>query len=265
MSEQKKRGWIIPLVILGLIIAGFVAGWFVLRTWPLRFHGALDQFFGAGNWEAVSEETKRSMMFEEYRAIRRAAAQSGSTDGRFHEWGISFTNRGGEPELWTISDHTLKINNHDHWFPLDPDRYTAKQALGQELMELAFDMAGEEVRENILGDILTESERDCLDVEVSFHGGRPDGKLYTELLAEPWFNIQELDAEKFLQSDLYDFYIDVFAYDYRVDDLSEMEQEHLFRSMGDIKQALRGAFGEYADYDIYLGEGYSAEYTGPKG
>ena len=49
MSEQKKRGWIIPLVILGLIIAGFVAGWFVLRTWPLRFHGALDQFFGAGN------------------------------------------------------------------------------------------------------------------------------------------------------------------------------------------------------------------------
>lgn len=264
MSEQKKHGWIIPVVILALIVAGFVAGWFVLRTWPLRFHRELDQFFGAGNWESVSEEIKRSMMFDEYLAVR-GTGYSDSVDGRFHEWNIAFTNREGETELWTISDHTLKINNHDHWFPLDPERYTARQALGQELMELAFDMAGEQAQEDILGDILTDGERACLDVEISFRGGWPNGDLYTELLNEPWFNIQELDAEKFLQSDLYDFYIDVFAYDYRVDDLSEMEQEHLFRSMGDIKQALRGAFGEYADYDIYLGEGYSAEYTGPKG
>ena len=264
MSEQKKHGWIIPVVILALIVAGFVAGWFVLRTWPLRFHRELDQFFGAGNWESVSEETKRSMMFDEYLAVR-GTGYSDSVDGRFHEWNIAFTNREGETELWTISDHTLKINNHDHWFPLDPERYTARQALGQELMELAFDMAGEQAQEDILGDILTDGERACLDVEISFRGGWPNGDLYTELLNEPWFNIQELDAEKFLQSNLYDFYVDVFAYDYRVDDLSEMEQEHLYRSLGDIEQALRAAFGDYVDYDIYLGEGYSAEYTGSKG
>lgn len=264
MSEQKKHGWIIPVVILALIVAGFVAGWFVLRTWPLRFHRELDQFFGAGNWESVSEEIKRSMMFDEYLAVR-GTGYSDSVDGRFHEWNIAFTNREGETELWTISDHTLKINNHDHWFPLDPERYTARQALGQELMELAFDMAGEQAQEDILGDILTDGERACLDVEISFRGGWPNGDLYTELLNEPWFNIQELDAEKFLQSDLYDFYVDVFAYDYRVDDLSEMEQEHLYRSLGDIEQALRAAFGDYVDYDIYLGEGYSAEYTGSNG
>ena len=264
MSEQKKHGWIIPVVILALIVAGFVAGWFVLRTWPLRFHRELDQFFGAGNWESVSEETKRSMMFDEYLAVR-GTGYSDSVDRRFHEWNIAFTNREGETELWTISDHTLKINNHDHWFPLDPERYTARRALGQELMELAFDMAGEQAQEDILGDILTDGERACLDVEISFRGGWPNGDLYTELLNEPWFNIQELDAEKFLQSDLYDFYVDVFAYDYRVDDLSEMEQEHLYRSLGDIEQALRAAFGDYVDYDIYLGEGYFAEYTGSKG
>ena len=264
MIEQKKHGWIIPVVILALIVAGFVAGWFALRTWPLRFLRELDQFFGAGNWESVSEETKRSMMFDEYLAVR-GTGYSDSVDGRFHEWNIAFTNREGETELWTISDHTLKINNHDHWFPLDPERYTARQALGQELMELAFDMAGEQAQEDILGDILTDGERACLDVEISFRGGWPNGDLYTELLNEPWFNIQELDAEKFLQSDLYDFYVDVFAYDYRVDDLSEMEQEHLYRSLGDIEQALRAAFGDYVDYDIYLGEGYSAEYTGSKG
>ena len=37
-----------------------------MRTWPLRFHGELDRFFGTGNWETVSEETKRSMMYDQY-------------------------------------------------------------------------------------------------------------------------------------------------------------------------------------------------------
>ena len=265
MKEKKHSGWKLPLVILVLILAGFAAGWYYMRTWPLRFHGELDQFFDAGNWKTVSEQTKESMMYSDYIIVRSAPSLSGERAGRFHEWDIAFTNQDGEQELWIVSDHTLKINNDEHWFPLDPERYTARQALGQELMELAFDMAGEQAQEDILGDILTDGERACLDVEISFRGGWPNGDLYTELLNEPWFNIQELDAEKFLQSDLYDFYVDVFAYDYRVDDLSEMEQEHLYRSLGDIEQALRAAFGDYVDYDIYLGEGYSAEYTGSKG
>ena len=258
MIEQKKHGWIIPVVILALIVAGFVAGWFALRTWPLRFHRELDQFFGVGNWETVSEETKRSMMYDEYLAVR-GTGYSDSVDGRFHEWNIAFTNREGETELWTISDHTLKINNHDHWFPLDPERYTARQVLGQELMELAFDMAGEQAQEDILGDILTDGERACLDVEISFRGGWPNGDLYTELLNEPWFNIQELDAEKFLQSDLYEFYVDVYAYDYRVEKLAPEEQQHLMDSLGDIEQKLKAAYGDDVPYEIYLGEDIHAE------
>ena len=204
-------------------------------------------------------------MYSDYIVVRSAPSLSGETAGKFHEWDIAFTNRDGEQELWTISDHTLKINNDEHWFPLDPERYTARQALGQELMEISFAVAGEQIHKDILQELLPEAEAGCITVDISFRGGWPEGKLYGQLLEEPWFNIQEVDAEQYLRSDLYDFFIDILAYNYRVDDLSEAEQQHLFSSLGDIEQALRDAYGEYVDYKIYLGEGFLAEYTGPLG
>lgn len=265
MTEKKHSGGKLPIVILILILAGLAAGWYYMRTWPLRFHGELDQFFGAGNWETVSEQTKESMIYSDYIVVRSAPSLSGETAGKFHEWDIAFTNCEGGQELWTISDHTLKINNDEHWFPLDPERYTARQALGQELMEISFAVAGEQIHKDILQELLPEAEAGCITVDISFRGGWPEGKLYGQLLEEPWFNIQEVDAEQYLRSDLYDFFIDILAYNYRVDDLSEVEQQHLFSSLGDIEQALRDAYGEYVDYKIYLGEGFLAEYKGPLG
>ena len=134
-------------------------------------------------------------------------------------------------------------------------------------MEVSFAMVGGQVHESILQKLLPEAEADCITVDISFRGSWPEGEVYGQLLKEPWFNIQEVDAEQYLHSDLYDFFIDVFAYNYRVDDLSEAEQQPLFSSLSDIEQALRDAYGEYVDYKIYLylGEGYSAEYTGPLG
>ena len=173
MTEKKHSGWRLPLVILVLILAGLAADWYYMRTWPLRFHGELDQFFGAGNWETVSEQTKESMMYSDYIVVRSAPSLSGETAGKFHEWDIAFTNRDGEQELWTISDHTLKINNDEHWFPLDPERYTARQALGQELMEISFAVAGEQIHKDILQELLPEAEAGCITVDISFRGGWP--------------------------------------------------------------------------------------------
>lgn len=158
MKEKKHSGWKLPLVILVLILAGFAAGWYYMRTWPLRFHGELDQFFGAGNWKTVSEQTKESMMYSDYIIVRSAPSLSGERAGRFHEWDIAFTNQDGEQELWIVSDHTLKINNDEHWFPLDPERYTARQALGQEMMEISFAMAGDQIHKEILQEFLPEAD-----------------------------------------------------------------------------------------------------------
>lgn len=254
MADTKLHSHKLPIILVILAVIFFLAGGYCLRTWPLRFHGTLDDFFGNGNWQTVSEKTKDSIIFKRWNALTKR-----EQEGRFHEWNIAFENQSGETEVWTITDHTLKINHKKHWSPLDAERYTAQQALGQELLWIALDVAGEEIRTETLGTILPEKELDCLAVDISFRDGLPDGEVYGQLLEEPWFNVREANAKRFLQSDQYDFYVDVFAHDYRVNDLSEAEQSHLYDSLGAIEQALRNTYGEQVDYEIYLGEGYRSE------
>ena len=254
MPDAKPHSYKLPVILVILAVILFLAGWYYLRTWPLRFHGTLDDFFGAGNWQTVSEETKDSMIFKRWNEVTRR-----EQEGRFHEWNIAFENPTGKAEVWTITDHTLKINHKKHWFLLDSERYTARQALGQELLWIALDAAGDEVRTETLSTILPEKELDCLSVELSFRDGSPDRELYAQLLEEPWFNIQEVSAEQFLQSDRYEFSVDILGYDYRIDDLSEAEQQHLYHSLEDIEQALQDAYGEQIAHEIYLGEEYQAE------
>ena len=115
------------------------------------------------------------------------------------------------------------------------------------------------MRTETLSTILPEKELDCLSVELSFRDGSPDRELYDQLLEEPWFNIQDIGAEQFLQSDRYAFSVDILGYDYRNDDLSEEEQQHLYHSLGAIEQTLKNTYGKQVDYEIYLGEGYQVE------
>lgn len=261
--EKKKHSKLVVLIPV-LLIVTVIAGWYYLRTWPLRFQGELDNFFGEGNWEVISEDTKDSMMYDKNITIRDAAWSSEEIPGKFHEWDISFTNRNGDTEVWTISDHTMKIN-HDKYWLLSHDRYSAKQSLGQELMDISFSMAGEQVHKKILQALLPGVEADCVVVDISYRGGRPDPELYDELLDAPWFTANDVTAEDFLRSDLNDFYLDIYAYDYRVDKLSSDERRHLLGSLTDIENLLKDTYGDYVDYEIYLGDGCRAEYRGPKG
>lgn len=250
----------ITTALLLLIAAAVFFVWYCLRTWPLRFHGELDAFFGKGNWKHISAETKESLMFSVYHRSTNPAL-SGERPGKFHEWDIAFTNPSGGTEIWTISDHTMRINQDKYWL-LSPKRYSASQALTQELMDLSCGMAGQQVLDEILRDILPEREADCIDVEISYRNGNPPPSMYSRLSRESWFNVEQISASEYLKTDLYDFYIRILAYDYRVEKLTQEEQAHLFGSLAEMEKALQEAFCAYADYDIYLGEGYTAEYSG---
>ncbi len=250
----------IPLALLLLIAAAASFIWYYLRTWPFRFHAELDAFFGKGNWEQISSETKESLMYSVYHRSTNPAL-AGDRPGKFHEWDIAFTNRNGETEIWTISDHTLRINQDKYWL-FSPKRYSARQALALELMDLSCSMAGQQVLDEILRGILPEREADCIHVEISCRNGNPPPSMYSRLLRQPWFTAEQIDASLYLRTDLYDFYIRILAYDYRVEKLTQEEQAHLFGSLPEMEGALQEAFGACADYDIYLGEGYTAEYSG---
>lgn len=257
MQKLKKIGGI---AIVLLIVAGGFMIYHYFQTWPLRFRSDLNAFFGSGNWEQVSSETKESMIYTVYHSSSDGL-RSGERAGKFHEWNLVFRNRYGEEELWTISDHTMKINHSDHMF-LSSERYSAREALTLELMDLSLYAVGDQVKRELLAEILTEQELECLNVYISYRDGNPPPKFYSRLRQEDWFTVNQLSAADYLETDLYDFYLEIQAYDYKVEKLSAEEQSHLMGSLGRIEGILRNAYGEYADYEIYLGEGYRAEFSG---
>lgn len=128
-----------------------------------------------------------------------------------------------------------------------------------ELMQLSFALAGEEVGQQVLGQVLPEEELSCLEVDISYHGGNPTPDFYDDLAGEEWFTSQKAAAACYLESDLYDFYISVRAHDYRVEKLEEGQRQHLLGSLEELCQALEKEYGDNAKYDIYLGEGLTAE------
>ena len=73
------------------------------------------------------------------------------------------------------------------------------------------------------------------------------------------FPSQKATAACYLESDLYDFYISVRAHDYRVEKLEEGQRQQLLGSLEELCQALEKEYGDNAKYDIYLGEGLTAE------
>ncbi len=155
----------------------------------------------------------------------------------------------------------MKINQDKHGF-FSPERYSAKQAMIQELMEISFDLAGEEVRQELILDIVSEQEADCLDIRISYRNGNPDQEFYDALWEEPWFTANELTARDYLECDLYEFYIDVFAYDYRVEKLTQEQQEHLMDSFSAVERALKETYGEAAAFEIYFDQEHQVEYDG---
>lgn len=257
MTIWKKAGLIVLIVAFA---AGIFFFYHYFQTWPLRFHKELDSFFGNGNWKHISTETEESILYTvSYRSSYEGTYKE--RPGRFHNWDILFTNRNGEQEVWSISDHTMKINHDDNWF-LSPKRYSARQALTLELMDISFAAASDAIQNDIIRTILPQQEADCLEVDISYRNGNPSPDVYDRLRKEPWFQANTVTAAHYLETDLYDFYIRIFAHDYKVEKLPEEQQEHLRNSLSDLEQALQNAYQETADYEIYLGEGYSAKYPG---
>ena len=257
MKKTLKKAGATAIVVL-IIVVGFLI-YHYFQTWPLRFRSDFNDFFGEGNWEQISSETNESRMYTVYYRSGNAG-QSGERAGTYHNWDIAFTNRYGEEELWTITDHTLKINHDRHWF-LSSERYSARQALTLELMDLSLDAVGEQVKRGSVSGVRSEEELECLDIYISYRNGNPPPEFYSRLRKEPWFQANEFTAADYLETDLYDFYLRIQAFDYRVEKLAEEKRQHLMDSLLEIERLLRNAYGSHADYEIYLGEGYRAEFT----
>lgn len=263
MSKIKK---ISILIVCVLLAAAMILAYFRYQRWqhwPVRFHAELDDFFGKGNWEWLSEETKESSMYTVHYYSEDAVTNL-DVPGTYHNWDIGFTNREGDSEVWTMTDHAMKINQSKKGF-FSSGRLSAKQALVRELMEISFEVAEDEIMQEILYKILPEKEAACLDVDISYRNGNPPPKMYDTVIRQPWFSVNRINASDYLATELWDYYIRIQAFDYRLEKLTEKERDHVMEQLGRMEKALRDAYRENADYEIYLDEAHKAEYTSEGG
>ncbi len=199
---EDRRNKIISIVIIVIIVVALVIGislWFVSGSWPTRFEGTLNSFFGEGNWEEIESEANESMMYDVYH-YTGDGLYNYTSSGTYTEWYILYNNE----EIWTISNHTYKINHSKYNF-FSSKRLNAKQALIQQLMSISCTIAAEDVQYNVLSEILTDEQLECLRVNISYHNGNPKPSFYSQLAKEDWFNVNDSNAYHYLKTDLYDF------------------------------------------------------------
>lgn len=257
MMKKAKSIGIVGILIL--LIAGAVALYMAGQNWTVRFKSELDNFFGEGNWECIDEETKESIIYTEYVQVR-SSPLSYEMAGKYKNWYIEFENRHGEAEVWYITNHVLKIN-HDKYDIFSGKRYTNKQALTLELMDISFGMVSEDIYNDIVLSVLSAEEAESLEVTMSYSGGNPKPEFYDSLAEESWFTANEVTAGDFLAYDLHDFYIYIRAYDYRLEKLTAQQRENVLESMDAMVEMLLAEYGQNASFEIYLDGEHKVEYV----
>ena len=256
MKKAKKIGFGIFVVVF---LIGVVGAYWLLSNWTIGYRSKLDAFFGKGNWDVLSEDVAASRMY----ALRNNSTWNGYGQERpsrvYRDWNVLCENKNGEAEVWKISNHAY-ITNHRRYWLLSSKRFTACQALTMELMEISFSVVEEEVHNEIVREGLTDAEANCIYVEMSYHDGNPPRSFYNKLAKEDWFTIDGVTAENYLATDLYDFYLIIRIHDYRLEQLSEKEQENVVNSLEDIEERLLEKYGENASFQILYGE-YNVKYA----
>ncbi len=256
---MKKLKLIIPIIFIICIIAVIIFLATISKNWPVRYASRLNDFFGEGNWKCIDEETKNSLLVDEHVHFASNPELDYDTPAKYKNWYILFTNKNGEEEIYSITNHTYIIN-HDKYNMFSSKRYSAKQALTLELMDISTSLISDEIFDKYISNILPTNISDCISVEISYTSGNPTPDFYNKLSKQDWFNIYDASAEKYLNTDLYDFYIYIRAYDYKIEKLTDEDKQKLFNSMSIIEEKLLEDFGSNASFEIYFSKDYNVEY-----
>lgn len=250
---KKATIIIIPVIIVGIIIIAIT----YMNNWPLRFSRELDKFFGENNWKYVSSKTKESKMFE----IHKTDKKTGITNkrpGHYKNWEINYKGKN-----WTISNHTYKINHNKYWY-FSKKRKTAKEALILELMNISEEIVVEKLKEEIIKDLYKEKEVECFDIDLMYNGGNPNPEFYNKLYKQDWFTASKVTVKDYLQTDLYDFYLYIKIFDYKLEKLTEEEKQNLLKTREKLEQRLIEEYKDNASFEIYFQKENKSKYKDGK-
>ena len=131
-------------------------------------------------------------------------------------------------------------------------------------MDISEEIVAEKFKEEIISDLYSEKERECFDVTLMYHGGNPEPSFYNELYKQDWFTADKVNAKDYLETDLYDFYLYIRIFDYRLEKLTEEEQQNLLATREKLEQRLLEEYGDNASFEIYFADGNKSEYDDGK-
>ena len=224
------------------------------QDWPDKFEEDFDKFFGE-EWECTSTEVEKSLMAES--TYTRSNGTSRKIPRRYRSWTIDDGN-----ELWELSTHPWVLSKYNNRFkPFTGKKYNKRQALILEFADIAYIRAGDKVKEEVIGSILPEKQKNCFEVEVTYTGGNPRPEYYEGLMEQPWFNVEDVTAYDFLKYDEHDYYLIIRAHDYRLDQLSEAEKKVADESISEIEKKLCRLYGQYADFEMIYDGKLISEYS----
>ena len=239
----------VGLICIGIIcVICFVMSPKSNKDWTIRFKPELDHFFGEVNWECISKETKKSTIY----------SKSDGAKSTYTNWYIRFYNKTDKEEVWSITDHVLRINNAKHGL-FSPKRYSIKQAFYLELMEISCGLVGNDIFDEFIRSELSENEANCIDASIHYYG-QPEPKFYDALSEEEWFTAEKARAEDYLSYELQDFRISISAHDYYIKKLTVQERQNVFDSLEKIEKKLLDRYGDIASFRIFFDAEHKVEY-----
>jgi len=253
--KVKKIGVVILVVLVAISV---VISYFVMNSWVVRFDSEFDRFFGKDNWSVVDYEKSDSDMYEKTYSSRNLI-ESETIKGKFNDWYIESEDENGNKSLYRITDHAMHIN-HDEYNFFESEYLSAKQVFVMELMDITHQIIADEIFESIILSNLPKDIAEYVDVAMMYEGGNPEPEFYDKLWNESWFTAKDATAEKYLETELYDFYIYIQVKDYRIENLSDEQREVLTNSYEKIIDDMCERFEENASFEIYFGSDKRAKY-----
>lgn len=207
----------------------------------------------------MKSETKESIMYHKYYSSKNAPNLDKEIPGKYKNWYIQSKNKQGKNIVFVITNHSYKINSDKNWL-FSSKRLSNKQFFVMELMENSFKIIGDDIKDKFISDVLTAEEMECLKVEISYKGGNLKSEFYSDLLKKEWFNINDISAINYLTFDSYNFYIDIFAFNYKINNLAEEKRQNIYNSLTIIEDRLLKVYDEKASFRIYFNDQYKVEY-----
>lgn len=252
----KPKNTLAVAVILAIAFLAwyFIGGFLGSGNYPLRFRRNLNAILGAGNWDVVHTESKKSTLVRKEKTTRMDSSMLYKT-GSFKTWIVEFTGKDGEIRELELSNLSHKSENRSK-NPFSENYLSNRACFGMNILGLAENLAADDVEKNVFPKIFDLEDyqhrspnigEKGVGIDIGFRMAERFGHDYYQGITEPGtcFDLTDFYAAELLETGNYCLYIDISTYK-----AGDGVREEMDKKAQALKNSLLAYFGEEAAYNI---------------